>query len=323
MSNGEMVKAELSGALTGISVQAVLDRLRLINELMSAAMIKDIDYGVIPGTKGKPTLLKPGAEKLAVMFRLAPRYKTEKHFHADGHLTVESTCQILDANENFLGEASAMCSTRESKYRYRGGARVCPECGKPNIRKSNKPPRNDPEGEPGFYCWAKTGGCGANFDAGDERITSQSEQKVENPDLADSYNTVLRIAEKRSLLGAIRLVTGSSALFDEEIPGSTERDDAEPPPRRPAPPKKTEPLPEDPAVTKARALWTERMASDPPLDLVNGTFLPEIRAMSEVAARMVAWGVVKAALEKDGAYAFSAEKKEFVPVTTDGSEIPF
>ncbi len=38
---------------------------------VKAQMQKDIDYGVIPGTR-KPTLLKPGAEKLCRLFNLRP-----------------------------------------------------------------------------------------------------------------------------------------------------------------------------------------------------------------------------------------------------------
>ena len=38
---------------------------------VQAQMRANIDYGVIPGTK-KPTLLKPGAEKLCRLFNLRP-----------------------------------------------------------------------------------------------------------------------------------------------------------------------------------------------------------------------------------------------------------
>lgn len=202
-----------------ISVQAVLDRLEMVQDLMRRAMIKDVDYGQIPGTGSKPTLLKPGAEKLAVMFRLAPEYVTTKTFHDDGHLTVESTCKIHDGDGRFLGEASAMCSTRESKYAFRRSDRICPQCGKSTIIKGKA------EYGGGWLCFAKKGGCGGKFSDHDPEITSQTVGRVANPDLADAYNTVLRIAEKRSFLGAIRLATGSSALFDEEIPGVNEADD--------------------------------------------------------------------------------------------------
>lgn len=205
---------------TEISVDTVLKRIASIEDLMKRAMRPTIDYGTIPGTNSKPTLLKPGAEKLCVMFRFAPEYKTDKTFHADGHLTVECTCRILDLGGAFLGEASAMCSTRESKYAYRKAERVCPQCGKPSVIKGKA------EFGGGWLCWKKKNGCGAKFNDGDPTIETQKTDRVPNEDIADSYNTVLRIAEKRALIGAVRLVTGSSALFDEEIPGTggNERD---------------------------------------------------------------------------------------------------
>ena len=45
-------------------------RLARIQDVMRTVMQKDVDYGVIPGTQ-KPTLFKPGAEKLIVTFKLA------------------------------------------------------------------------------------------------------------------------------------------------------------------------------------------------------------------------------------------------------------
>ena len=48
---------------------------------VAAQMKKGIDYGTIPGTK-KPTLLKPGAEKLCRLFSLRPSYELI-HFITD------------------------------------------------------------------------------------------------------------------------------------------------------------------------------------------------------------------------------------------------
>ena len=42
-------------------------------EFVKAVMVDKTDYGVIPGTD-KPTLLKPGAEKLNTLFGLSSRF---------------------------------------------------------------------------------------------------------------------------------------------------------------------------------------------------------------------------------------------------------
>lgn len=217
MSDNESTALATRHESTELSVEVVLGRLDKIQDLMKRAMTVNVDYGTIPGTNSKPTLLKPGAEKLCLMFQFAPRYKTEKHFHPDGHLTVESTCQILDREERFLGEASAMCSTREAKYAFRKALRVCPKCGVPAIVKNKN-------GQTWQCIGGDKGGCWEKYPIKDPTIETHLTGRIPNEDLADSYNTVLRIAEKRAYLGAVRLVTGSSALFDEEIPNVNERD---------------------------------------------------------------------------------------------------
>lgn len=249
---------EVHGDLTVAAVANVVQRLDMIQALMAKAMREGTDYGQIPGTGSKPTLLKPGAEKLCLMFRLAPKYDTTKHFHGDGHMTVECTCKILDLAGTFLGEASAIASTRETKYAYRRAERVCPDCGKAAIIKGSA------QYGGGWLCWKKKDGCGAKFADNDQRITGQGVGRVPNPDLADSYNTVLRIAEKRGLLGAVRLVTGSSALFDEEIPGQTERESEPEAPRQA--PTSTQAAGPNPAQLKRFEAW---WLTDPPLHEIN------------------------------------------------------
>ena len=48
----------------------------------------------------------------------------------------------------------------------------CPACGKENIRRSNQ------GSAPGFYCWQKTGGCGANFHHDDQAIPPRVRLRV-------------------------------------------------------------------------------------------------------------------------------------------------
>jgi hypothetical protein len=229
--------------LPTLSVTQVKNRLDNITELMKSAMVPAVDFGAIPGTAGKPTLLKPGAEKLCVMFQLAPAYRTEKTFHADGHLTVECVCVVHHApTGGVLGEASAMCTTREAKYAYRKAERVCPECGKAAIIKGKA------EYGGGWLCWKKKDGCDAKFDDDDSAITGQSVGRVPNPDLADAYNTVLRIAEKRALVAAVRLVTGASAIFDEEQAEHEPAAESSPAPAASKPPAKAP----TPAVDRAK-----------------------------------------------------------------------
>ena len=67
----EIVVTDSSG-LGALSVDDVIGQVTLIQSIMSRVMKKDEHYGKIPGCGPKPTLLKPGAEKLCFTFRLRP-----------------------------------------------------------------------------------------------------------------------------------------------------------------------------------------------------------------------------------------------------------
>lgn len=206
-----------------ISAEDVLGQRDKIKQVMDAVMEKGVHYGEIPGID-KPTLLKPGAEVLAVTFRLAPSYQSEKVFHDDSHLTVISTVTLTHIPTGLVvAEGEGLCTSREKKYAYRGEGRVCPACGEAAIKRSKYPPREgDYDGAstsdaPGWYCFGKIGGCGANFAAEDPRIIGQEAGKIANPDLPDTWNTVLKMANKRALVAAILNGTAASDIFTQDV----------------------------------------------------------------------------------------------------------
>lgn len=228
--------------ITALSCHALREQVNLIQQVMREVMKPGEHYGKIPGCGDKPALLKPGAEKLGFTFRLAPSFSVTKTELEGGHREIAVTCRLTSIQSGaFIGEGVGSCSTMESKYRWRGGSRLCPECGKPAIKKSKFPPRNAPQEPPGYYCFAKVGGCGANFNHDDERITSQSEERQENPDLADQYNTVLKMAKKRAHVDAILTATAASDIFTQDIEdlhGEADAPVEEAPPPKPAPAQK-------------------------------------------------------------------------------------
>ena len=208
MSNEVVPYEQRIGAL---SVQDVQSQVNLIQHVMRQVMQKDQHYGVIPGTGTKPTLLKAGAEKLCLTFRLDPQYEIEQQ--QDGnHLTIISKCILhhIPSGQRF-GSGMGSCSTKESKYAYRSGGRKCPQCGAESIIKGRE------EYGGGWICFAKKGGCGAKFLEKDDAITSQSVGRIPNEDLADQYNTVLKMANKRSLVAAVLNSTAASDIFTQDI----------------------------------------------------------------------------------------------------------
>ena len=55
-------------------VEAKLRRQSMV-DFVNDIMVEGVDFGVIPGTGNKSTLLKPGAEKLSTFFGLSPRFE--------------------------------------------------------------------------------------------------------------------------------------------------------------------------------------------------------------------------------------------------------
>lgn len=197
-----------------ISVEELLGQRDKIVQAMERAMRPGIHYGLIPGVQ-KPSLFKPGAELLNVLFRLAPSYHSERMWHDDGHLTVVSRCVLTHIPTTLtIGEGEGLCSTRESRYAYRQGGRTCPECGQTAIIKGKA------EYGGGWLCFARKGGCGAKWaDDTDQAGEFESAEigRVENPDIADSYNTVLKMADKRALIAAILNCTAASDVFTQDV----------------------------------------------------------------------------------------------------------
>src|SRR5690606_31792027 len=128
---------------------------------------------------------KPGAEKLADFYNLRAAFVHTRTV-GDGvsapAIHYMSRCDLhLGALEGpIIAQGYGSCSSWEKKYRYRGGGRECPNCGKATIIKSKYPPRNSPPGtDPGWWCNRNNGGCGNDFPL--DAIKADAEQ-IENPD---------------------------------------------------------------------------------------------------------------------------------------------
>jgi hypothetical protein len=111
-----------------------------------------------------------------------------------------------------VGEGIGSASSWESKYRYRQGQRECPECGKAGSIIKGK----DEYGG-GWLCFKKKDGCGAKFADGDPAIESQQVEKVANPDVADIFNVVQKMAQKRAYVAATLTATGLSGRFTQDL----------------------------------------------------------------------------------------------------------
>ena len=176
-------------------------------------MVKDLDYGVIPGTNSKPTLLKSGAEKLLRIFNLAAEislcYSLEDFSgkeYGEPLFYYRYRCCLTWQNQ-LIATCEGSCNSWEKKYRYREQKPTCPRCNQPTIRQS----------ENEYYCWKKIGGCGAKFPLSYEPIKSQKTGLIPNSEIFDQINTIQKMAQKRSLVGAVLIATGASEFFTQDL----------------------------------------------------------------------------------------------------------
>lgn len=175
------------------------------------------DYGTIPGTP-KPTLYKPGADKLCELYGLSDTYPDERmtrveRWEMDPPLfDYEITCVLISRrNGQVISEGKGSCNSYEGKYRWRPAQRLCPKCGKPAIIKGKE------EYGGGWICFARKDGCGAKFVDGDKSIEGQAVGNIPNPDVATLKNTILKMAKKRAKIDAVLGATRSSGIFTQDV----------------------------------------------------------------------------------------------------------
>lgn len=194
--------------LTPLQKVALLkERKSIIQKVMSDLMQKGEHFDVIPGTK-KETLLKSGAELLTSVFNLAPKFQIQTKDFDNGHREYTIICELYSVdNCKFLGSGVGLCSSLESKYRYKGNSIEETQMQLPENYWDRKKAGEKNLLPPGH----KTEKIDGNW-----RIVKVLEKK-ENTDIADTYNTILKMGKKRALVDATLTVTGASDIFTQDV----------------------------------------------------------------------------------------------------------
>jgi hypothetical protein len=100
-----------------LTVDQLVARQDLIKEAMTSAMTPGVHYGKIQGI-AKPSLFKPGAEKLCSLFMFDPEYDSETSFDDEGHFHVKSKATLFHIpTGNRVASGEGYCSTAEKQYR--------------------------------------------------------------------------------------------------------------------------------------------------------------------------------------------------------------
>ena len=192
-STGELLPFQVGAQLAPDQVRA---RSQWVREVTKAALIEGVDYGKIPGTGDKPTLLKPGAEML--LFAAGLGFGMTKVEDADsrGHHGVTYTCTVR-RGDFVVAECDGYAGYDESR----------------------------------FY-------VSAEDNEARERHWAEKDRRPLNPlkcvEYRAPWNTLVKMAQKRALVGATLNACAASGLFIADLddvagvdsPGATAGGDA-------------------------------------------------------------------------------------------------
>jgi hypothetical protein len=184
MTDRSLMVVEPAGMVaTAAEIRA---NVNLIQEVMKAVMRDGTHFGTIPGTP-KPTLYKPGSEKILSTFRIAIEPVVEDLSTADAARFRVLTRATAQSSGVFLGAGVGECSSDEEKYRWRGIVHQKEWDATPEDRRRVKFTRDGKE----------------------------IRQIRTHP--ADVANTVLKMAKKRSQIDVTLTVTAASDIFTQDI----------------------------------------------------------------------------------------------------------
>lgn len=236
-----------------------LEAIRQFQAVVKANTIEGHDYGVIPGTN-KPTLLKPGAEKIVKLLNLHDDYdvleKVEDWDKPFFHYLIK--CRLSDIASGVPVSAGiGSCNSMESKYRFRwvvkddlpkgmGDTEVALLKSKGGMKTLFEPEfaldKRETEGKYGkpeayWKDWEAAIVSGKakrtskklgkkTFD-GYERAVDTTLYQVANDDIFSQVNTLLKMAKKRALVDAALSVGRLSDLFTQDMEDSLPPDVAE------------------------------------------------------------------------------------------------
>lgn len=193
-SGGALLDMDAGGASDmAVRLGEMTTKLDLVQKFFKQVMVKDLDYGIIPGTD-KPTLYKPGAEKLCELYGFAPivKSKSDTRDFKTGYYLAEIIMQIVHRKTGtVIAEGVGEASSYESKYRYRW------------VYESDVPKGLDKEALVNKIF--KNRSTGAEY----------AKYRIENTDLIDQWNTILKMAKKRALVDAVLSATRSSSIFSQ------------------------------------------------------------------------------------------------------------
>lgn len=197
------------------SVEGLIAKRKTLEKYASQALVPDHDYGVIPGTSRK-NLLKPGAEKLLHIYGLFPRFTCTDKVEVWGGPEMVAyggrpffryiyRCDVVWARnmgdgtlvDVVVANCDGEANSRESKYDFRW---------EPEFKLT--PEQVEQATTQG---WER-----------EERVAKTSGKKfwwvkMPNADPFTLVNTLMKMAQKRAMVGATLIAVKASDLFTQDL----------------------------------------------------------------------------------------------------------
>ncbi|GEM_PF-1064812 len=184
-------------------VAAGLTKIKAFQSIVRKQLVPDHDFGVIPGTS-KPSLWKPGAEKLCKLLGLADSYEVADKIEDfdKGFFYYRITCELRSIQTgDLIVQGLGSCNSKESRYRYRW------------VFGSEVPDHVDKKALVTKTITTRKGHKATMY-------------RVENEDPYSLPNTLLKMAKKRAMVDAVLSAGRLSDIFSQGD-GPSSDDDAE------------------------------------------------------------------------------------------------
>ncbi len=172
-------------------VTETMSKINSFQKLLQRELKQGRDFGVIPSTS-KPTLLKPGAEKILMLLGISSEYELIEKVqdYKQGIFAFTIKCSLYK-NGAKITEGVGCCSTKESKYAYKWVY----EKDIPNMLNKDDLVKKEFTGPYGKYF----------------------KYRIDNDDPYTLANTVLKMAKKRAQVDAVLTVASLSEIFTQDM----------------------------------------------------------------------------------------------------------
>ena len=186
--------------MPAMSIEQALRRYRVFVEFYKRLLKPDVDYGAVPGAT-RPTLLKPGAEKLGTFFGLVPSFQvigraedwTGAEHGGEPLFYYWYRCRLYRAGE-LVAEADGSCNSLETQYRWRWSDAAKPD--DETVARMQADHTGRFASREGVWVW---------------------QQRRPNREPASLVNTVQKVAQKRALIAATLIGVNASEFFAHEL----------------------------------------------------------------------------------------------------------